>query len=98
MVKTNAFFLYSNPEYSQNNFLEFFNNLDYLDLLATTNIGFKIQGTDRYDVKPAYKRDIENLKRIGYHKDYIKHWFNRFYKKELEYNSLKKFRSGIILE
>jgi len=97
LVKTNAFFLYSNPEYSQNNFVEFFNNLDYLDLLATTNIGFKIQGTDRYDVKPAYKRDIENLKRIGYHKDYIKRWFNRFYKKELEYNFLKKFRSGIIL-
>lgn len=98
LVKTNAFFLYSNREYSQNNFIEFFNNLDYLDLLATTNIGFKIQGTDRYDVKPAYKRDIENLKRIGYHKDYIKRWFNRFYKKEIEYNSLKKFRSGIILE
>ena len=43
LVKTDAFRLYSNIEYSQNNFIEFFNNIDYLDLLATTNIGFKIR-------------------------------------------------------
>ncbi len=97
LIKTDAFRLYSNQEYSQNNFIEFFNNIDYLDLLATTNIGFKIEGTDKYDVKPAYQRDIEHLKRIGYHKDYIKRWLKRFKKKELEYKKYKKLRSGIII-
>ena len=38
LVKTDAFRMYSNQEYSKNNFIEFFNNVDYLDLLATTNI------------------------------------------------------------
>lgn len=98
LTKTDAFRLYSNQEYSQNNFIEFFNNIDYLDLLATTNIGFKIEGTDKYDVKPAYQRDIEHLKKNGYYKDYIKRWLKRFKKKELEYKKYKKTRSGIIIE
>lgn len=97
LVKTDAFRLYSNLEYSQNNFIEFFNNIDYLDLLATTNVGFKIDGTDRFDVKPAYQRDIEYLRKIGFHKDYIKRWLTRFNKKEFEYKKYKKIRSGIII-
>jgi hypothetical protein len=96
LVKTDSFRLYSKQEYSQKNFIEFFDNIEYLDLLATTNIGFKIPGTNRYDSKPAYQRDIDHLKRIGFHKDYIKRWLKRFKKKELEYKKHKKFRSGII--
>lgn len=96
LVKTDAARLYSNHEYSQNNFIEFFNNIDYLDLLATTNIGFKIDGTNRFDIKPAYQRDIEYLREIGFHKEYIKRWLKRFNKKELEYNNSKKIRSGIV--
>lgn len=98
LVKTDAFRVYSNLEYSQNNFIEFFNNIDYLDLLATTNIGIKMIGTDRYDLKPAYIRDFEYLKKIGFHKDYIKRWVKRFKKKESEYKRNKKLRSGILIK
>lgn len=87
----------SDDKYHQNNMIAFYNNIDYLDLLATTDIGLKIEGSDKYDVKPAYKRDIENLKKIGFHKGYIKRWNNRFQKKEREYKQLKNIRSGIIL-
>lgn len=91
-------FLYSSDDkYHQKNIIDFYNNIDYLDLLATTNIGLKIQGSDKYDVKPAYKRDIENLKSMGFHKDYIKRWQKRFQNKENEYNQMGKIRSGIIL-
>ena len=96
LPKTNSFFLYSDEEYSHNNFIEFFNNVDYLDLLAITNIGFKIKGTESYEVLPAYKRDVEHLKKTGFHKDYIKRLNRRFYAKEAELKKLKKFRSGII--
>lgn len=97
LVRTNSFTFYSKTEYSQNNFIEFFNNIDYLDLLATTSISYKIAGTNRLDTKPAYQRDIEHLKKIGFHKDYIKRWQKRFHKTELEYKKYKKMRSGIIM-
>jgi hypothetical protein len=97
LSKNNAYFIYSNQEYSQNNFIEFFNNIDYLDLLATTQIGTEIKGTNKIDTKPAYIYDIENLKKIGFHKDYIKKWLKRFHRKELEYKPIEKRRCGIII-
>jgi len=97
LLKNDVFMLYSDQKYSQNNIIEFFNNIDYLDLLATTSISYKIEGTDRFETKPAYQRDIEHLIKIGYHKDYIKRWQKRFRKKELEYKNYKKLRSGILI-
>ena len=56
-------------------------------------------GTDRYDLKPAYIRDFEYLKKIGFHKDYIKRWVKRFKKKESEYkrNNTKPSRVKVIV-
>lgn len=96
LIKSNAFLLYSQKEYAQNNFIEFFNNIDYLDLLATTHVGFKINGTDKYNTKPAYIWDIAHLKNIGFHNNYIKRWNNRFHNKEMKLKRMKKNRSGII--
>ncbi len=98
LSKNNAYFIYSNQEYSQINFIEFFNNIDYLDLLATTQIGLKIKGTNKVNTKPAYIYDIENLTKIGFHKDYIKRWYKRFHRKEIEYKPIEKRRCGIIIK
>ena len=98
LVKTDAFRLYSKDEYLKNNFIEFFNNIEYLDLLATTNIGFKIKGTDRYDSKAAFRFDLEELERKGFHKDYIKRWKKRFTLKEKEYKKSRIIRTGILFK
>lgn len=97
LPRNSSYFIYSDSEYSSNNFIEFFNNIDYLGLLATTKIGFKKDGKDELVLKPAYQFDIENLKSIGFHRDYIKRWMRKFHQKELEYKSVAKSRSGIII-
>ena len=97
LIKTDAFRLYSDKEYSQKNFIEFFNNIEYLDLLATTNVGFKIKGSNKYDMKAAFIFDLEKLKNRGYYKDYINRWEKRFKRKESKYKRLKKIRTGVLI-
>lgn len=97
LVKTDAFRIYAEPEYSERNFIEFFNNIDYLDLLASTSICFKLKDNKTTPLRPAYKYDIENLKRIGFSNKYIRKFSKRFSKKMIQYKRLKKFRSGIVI-
>jgi hypothetical protein len=98
LTKDNAYFIYSKPEYYKTNFIEFFNNIDYLGLLATTKISFKTKEADKFTPpKPAYKYDIEHLKRIGFYKDYIKRCYKRFRYSEQEYKRVEKSRCGIII-
>lgn len=98
LTKDNAYFIYSKPEYSKTNFIEFFNNIDYLGLLATTKISFKTKEQDKFTPpKPAYLYDIEHLKRIGFYKDYINRYYKHFRCSELEYKHIEKSRCGIIL-
>lgn len=97
LLKTNAFTMYSKPEYSKNNFIEFFNNIDYLELLATTNICYQLTPTRTTPIKAAYEYDLENLKRIGVRRNSIMKYEKRFSRKKKLYENLKKFRSGIII-
>jgi len=97
LFKTDAFRMYSKQEYSKSNFIEFFNNIDYLDLLATTNIAYKLTPLKTTPIKAAYEYDLENLKRIGFRRKSILKLEKRFSKKKRLYEKLKKFRSGIII-
>jgi hypothetical protein len=97
LMKSDAFRMYAKPEYSENNFIEFFNNIDYLDLLATTNICFKLTENRNTPLRPAYKYDLENLKKMGLKHAYIAKLKKRFSQKMIQYKKLKKFRSGIII-
>ena len=97
LFKTDAFRMYSKQEYSNNNFIEFFNNIDYLDLLATTNIAYKLTPSKTTPIKAAYEYDLENLKRIGFPRKSILKLEKRFSEKKKLYEKLKKFRSGIII-
>lgn len=96
--KTDKFRLTSDKRYSTENIIEFFNNLNYLALLATTTVGFHIPGTNKIKSKPAYKWDLEHLEKIKFHKNYIKLWRRRFELNEYKLKALNKFRSGIIYE
>jgi hypothetical protein len=89
--------MYSKHEYSNSNFIEFFNNIDYLDLLATTNIAYKLTPKKTTPIKAAYQYDLENLKRMGFRRKSIKKLEKRFSRKKRFYENLKKFRSGIII-
>lgn len=97
LFKSDSFRIYAKPEYSEKNFIEFFNNIDYLDLLATTKISYKLKDNKTTPPKAAYKYDIENLKQIGLKNKYITKYKKRFAKKNMLYKKLKKFRSGIII-
>jgi hypothetical protein len=97
LFKTDAFRMYSKQEYSKSNFIEFFNNIDYLDLLATTNIAYKLTPSKTTPIKAAYEYDLENLKRIGFRRKSILKLEKRFSRKKRLYEKLKKFRSGIII-
>lgn len=89
--------MYSKQEYSKVNFIEFFNNIDYLDLLATTNIAYKLTPSKTTPIKAAYEYDLENLRRMGFRKKFISKLQKRFSRKKKIYVKLKKFRSGIII-
>lgn len=97
LFKTDAFRMYAKEEYSNYNFIEFFNNIDYLDLLATTNISYRLTSSNTTPIKAAYEYDLENLKRIGFPHNSILKLEKRFSKKKKLYEKLKKFRSGIII-
>lgn len=98
LKKVDPSMIYSGIEYEKDNIIEFFNNVDYLDLLATTKLGFEIGLTGKYDTRPAYKFDIENLRKINFHKDYITRWNTRFSKKEIELSKIYKMRSGVLIK
>lgn len=97
LYKTDAYRMYSKHEYSKSNFIEFFNNIDYLDLLATTNIAYKLTLWKTTPIKAAYEYDLENLKRIGLRRKSLLKLEKRFSRKKKLYEKLKKFRSGIII-
>lgn len=97
LFTTDAFRMYSKQEYRKSNFIEFFNNIDYLDLLATTNIAYKLTPSKTTPIKAAYEYDLENLKRIGSRRKLILELKKRFLRKKRLYEKLKKFRSGIII-
>lgn len=96
LLKTDRFIHYSKEEYQSSNFIEFFNNIEYLNLLATTDISFKIDEEKNTPPKPAYKYDIEHMKRIGLRNNTIRKFNKRFSKKYKYYQSLNVLRSGII--
>jgi len=96
LTKTNTFFIYANAEYSQNNYIEFFNNIEYLELLATTPFSKKLDGNKNTPPRPAYIYDVEHLKRISFHKDYIKRIAKQFSSKEKNYERKNFFRAGVI--
>ena len=98
LFKTDAFRMYSKQEYGNHNFIEFFNNIDYLDLLATTNIAFKLTPWKTTPIKAAYEYDLENLKHLGLRRKSIRNLEKRFSKKKRLYEKLKKFRSGMIID
>lgn len=98
LTKDNAYFIYSKPEYSKTNFIEFFNNIDYLGLLATTKISYKTMEINKSTPpRSAYEYDIEHLKKIGFYNDYIKKWYKRFKYYEQKYKHVEKSRCGIII-
>lgn len=92
--KTNKFMLTSNEIYRSKNIIEFFNNLDYLNIIGTTTVSHR--SINRGKPKPAYKWDIEHLENIKYHNSYIKKWRKRFELSEYRLKTLNKFRSGVI--
>lgn len=94
--KTDAYKMYSKQEYSKSNFIEFFNNIDYLDLLATTNISYELTPTKNSPIKAAYEYDLENLKRMGFRRKSILKLETRFSRKKRQYEKLKKINSGIL--
>jgi len=94
--KLDKFRLTSDKIYSTENLIEFFNNLNYLELLGTTAVGFSNNRTDKINSKSAYKWDLEHLEKINFHKAYIKRWRRKFELSEYRLKSLNKFRSGII--
>lgn len=96
LLKDDAFRMYSDPEYSQNNFIEFFNNIDYLDLLATTDISYRLKESRCTPPKPAYKYDLQNLERIGSRRESIRKLEKRFSEKRKCFEDLNKLRSGIV--
>lgn len=90
--------VFSKSEYLEHDLLEFFNNIHYLDLLATTTVAKKKTNKNTVECsKPAYLYDIENLTRIGYHKDYIRKWKQRFGRMNDEFKREGFIRSGIII-
>lgn len=97
LVKDN-FLLYSNEIYRNKNIIEFFNNVDFLDLLATTRVGFDIPGKKKVQTKLAYKYDIEYLEKSDCKKKYVRSLEKRFRRKEAELKSLNKFRTGILFK
>lgn len=98
LTKANTFFIYANAEYSQNNYIEFFNNIEYLELLATTPFSYKLDENNNTPPRPAYIYDVEHLKRNNFHKDYIKRIANQFSFKEKEYKRKNFFRAGVVAE
>lgn len=96
LVNTDDFRMYSNKEYNENNFIEFFNNIAYLDLLATTNIAYKTL-TKTTTPKSAYEYDIENLRKIGTQQEFLAKLERQFSRKKRYYEKLKKIRSGILI-
>ncbi len=87
---------YLNNDYTKHNIIEFFNNIEYLDLLATMTVSHKNLKTNKYITKAAYKFDLEHLKKEKFHKDYIKRLQKRFELKENEYKKL--LRPGLIFD
>lgn len=97
LIKSDKFRLYStNKEYYKSNIIEFFNNIDYLDLLATTKVGFKASTNNKCNLKYAFEYDIQTLIKRGFSPNYINKWNKRFSNKAILYNDMKFFRSGII--
>ncbi len=94
---TDNFKMYWQAEYSQENIVEFFDNIEFLDLLAITKVSFKDKFGNRQPTKLAYEHDMEYLKRIGFHKDYIKRFSRRFKARAVHYKDYNKFRTGVIL-
>jgi hypothetical protein len=58
LVNNDPFRIYSKNEYRENNFIEFFDNIDYLDLLAITSIAYKLTPTNTTPPKAAYEYDL----------------------------------------
>ncbi len=57
---------HANKEYDKSNIIEFFNNIDYLDLLATTKVGFKVPTNNKCNLlKYAFEYDIQTLIKNG---------------------------------
>jgi hypothetical protein len=68
-----------------------------LDLLATTNIAYKLTPSKTSPLKAAYEYDLENLRHMGFSRKFISKLEKRFSQKKKLYIKLKKFRSGIII-
>ena len=99
LIKSDKFRLYStNKEYDESNIIEFFNNIDYLDLLATTKVGFKAPTNNKWNLKYAFEYDIQTLIKRGFNPNYINKWNKQFSNKANLYKSMKFFRSGILFD
>lgn len=97
LSKYDQFRIYSKKEYSNNNFIEFFNNIDYFELLATTNIAYKTSPTNITPIKAAYEYDLDALKKSGCRRKFIRELERKLSKKKKKYEKLNKFRSGLII-
>ncbi|MCG2418258.1 hypothetical protein K8089_04425 [Aequorivita sp. F47161] len=92
--RMDKFRLTSNKIYSSKNVIDFFNNIDYLNILGTTAVSYR--SINKGKPKPAYKWDLEHLEKIKFYNSYIKKWRTKFELSEYRLKSLDRFRSGVI--
>lgn len=92
-----SFKQYSKKEFRENNWIEFFDNIDYLNQLATTNVAFSLTQSKTTPSKAAYEYDLKHLSNIKYKQSFISRLESQF-SKQKKYNlEFKKFRTGIVI-
>ncbi|MDK2858374.1 MAG: hypothetical protein PWQ89_1493 [Verrucomicrobiota bacterium] len=98
VCSTNKYFVTSNPEYDAMNILEFYDNIDYLSLLANTPISFVHSNQRPTGPRPAFELDFEYQTRQGNEFRHMSRFRKKFQKVKSRYLRLKKdLPAGMIL-